>query len=156
MYEDNRYSRLFFSQNNVGYYGQLAFRLPLNTTLRTDFSYTRENQTGGGGGPPSVNFGGTAADPRNGQNLAYLLFTNQTGATNPATGAKLYSKFAVIDNGLPNWTNIYDGYAGMENWENRPQPTILTFPPTRSGRSGCRPTSPSTTTGSTTSLGRAA
>jgi outer membrane receptor protein involved in Fe transport len=112
--EQTRYRRLFFGGNGSGYYGQLAFHLPLRTTLRIDATYTFQNLINALG-TTGVSFGGVANDPRNGYQLANLLFTGQAGATNPATGAP-FSKFGPIDNGNLSWQNVYS-FGGAVNWE---------------------------------------
>jgi len=112
--EENSYRRLFYTNNLYGGYGQVAIRLPFSTTLRMDYEYTTSHLENSGNAP-SVNFGGVANDPRNGQGLRYLLFTNQTGANNPKTGQP-FSRFGAIDNGNLNWDNI-DSFSADTNWE---------------------------------------
>lgn len=112
--EHTRYRRLFYGDDGKGFYGQVAFRLPLNTTLRVDASYTHQDLINTIGST-SVSFGGTANDPRNGYQLASLMLNNLTGATNPATGAP-FSKYGAIDNGHLSWENLYS-FPGAANWE---------------------------------------
>ncbi len=86
-----------------GYYVQLAVRPFENTVIRltgkqTDVErYVQRAYT--------LNFGNATLDARHGQNLRYLLATNQLTAS--ATGA---SGAGVIGNGHINWENV-DSYA---------------------------------------------
>lgn len=88
-----------------GAYGQLAFKLPFNTILRLTGKWThldrltQQNLT--------LNAGSTSADARHGQNIRYLLATNQIEAS--ATGA---SGAGVIGNGHITWDNV-DSYGGQ-------------------------------------------
>jgi outer membrane receptor protein involved in Fe transport len=109
--EDTQQRRLFIGDLLEGYYAQLAFRLPLNTTLRVEGEYTKDNRINPSG--INANFGSVANDPRSGFNLGYLLLTNQTGANNPITGAP-FSKFGAIDNGQLNLRD-YNSYAGWQS-----------------------------------------
>ncbi|HVX29241.1 MAG TPA: TonB-dependent receptor, partial [Nitrolancea sp.] len=60
----------------------------------------------------NISFSNAASgDTRNGANLHYLLLTNQTGATNPITGATYTS--GAIDGGQLNWGNV-DSYQGWQ------------------------------------------
>ena len=111
--EDDRYRRLFIGGDGNGYYAQVAFRLPLNTTLRVDDSYTYQNMTQSS--TETVNFGGVANDPRSGDPLAYLLYSGLAGAINPATG-QAFSKYGAVDNGNLSWQNLYS-YGGATQWE---------------------------------------
>jgi hypothetical protein len=107
--QDTQTRRVNIGDNLKGSYGQIAFKLPLNTILRIEGEYTTDYAILPGNGS-TVNFGGAANDSRNGTRLDNLLFTNQTGAINPTTGAA-YSKYGAIDNGNLNWGNV-DSYGG--------------------------------------------
>lgn len=92
-----------------GYYGQVAFKLFHNTTVRV----TSENTTWDRINSQSLSLtaASTSNDARNGQNLHYLLASNQITA---AAGGKA-SGAGAIDNGLVNWGNV-DSFAG---WQGR-------------------------------------
>lgn len=107
--QDTRQRRLFIGDITTGYYGQLAIKLPLHSVLRLEDEYTYAKHTNPSN--ISVNFGSNAADPRNGDSLAYLLATNQAGANDPSTGQP-FSHFGAIDNGLLDWYN----YASFGGW----------------------------------------
>ena len=106
--DNRRAPRVNIGDSLKGYYGQFAFRLPMNTTLRVEGEYT-DDYKNLSTSTETVNLGGVAKDPRSGDQLSYLLFTNQAGAINPATG-QAFPKGA-IDNGNLNWSN-YASYAG--------------------------------------------
>jgi len=106
--QDQQQYRLLLDDKTHGIYGQAAFLLPLHSTLRLIGEYTTDNRPVGTGA--GVNFGSTAADPRNGYNLGYLILTGQTGAINPSTGQP-YSTFGAIDNGHLNWRTV-NSFAG--------------------------------------------
>ena len=109
-----KYQRENIGGRLKGFYLQLAVRLPGNTTLRFTGNYTDFNRI-----VPSTtsNFSGPSApnvDPRGGHFLSYLVATNQTGATNPVTGARYPA--GALDNGYLNWDN-YASYSGWWNGE---------------------------------------
>ncbi len=112
--EDNQMRRLFIGDLTEGYYGQFAFRLPLNTVLRLSGEFTYDKRTAPTG--VNINYGSTTADPRSGESLAYLIATNQAGVNNPATG-QAFSKFGAVDNGNLDWFD----YASFAGWENERQ-----------------------------------
>jgi outer membrane receptor for ferric coprogen and ferric-rhodotorulic acid len=115
--EVNKYRRLdAFDQSN-GYYGQLAFHLPLHTTLRVEAQYNAFWATTGLA-YAGVNLGGAAVDPRSGQQPGYLLFTNRAGAINPATGAP-FSKYGAIWNGHLNWDDYASYGQGLPTLKSR-------------------------------------
>jgi outer membrane receptor protein involved in Fe transport len=102
-----------------GQYGQIAFRLLQNsvpTTIRLSASATmnwRRLATA-----PSLT--ATAADPRNGLSLHYILATHQEGDTNPITGAR-YAAGAILGGKL-NWSNVDSlaaGYAFQDPISNQ-------------------------------------
>lgn len=117
MNSKNVYRRLFISNHDEGYYGQIAFKLPLRTTLRAsaemNINYrlipTKKN--------PNLKSAvkGVPDDPRNGESLEYILATNQAGATNPATGAPYL--YGALDNGNLSWENI-NSFAGDQSEED--------------------------------------
>lgn len=117
--EVNKYRRLNAFDQTDGYYGQLAFKLPGRTTLRVEGQFNSFWATTGLA-YAGVNLGGAAVDPRSGQQPGYLLFTNQTGAVNPATGQP-YSKFGAIWNGHLDWYD-YASY-GQEVPNNKSRTT---------------------------------
>lgn len=87
-----------------GVYAQFAFKLTKNTTLRLTGKQTeldRFTQQG-----LTLNATSTAVDARHGQNIRYLLATNQLAAS--ASGP---SGAGVIGNGRVTWDNV-DSYGG--------------------------------------------
>lgn len=106
---DNRYNRVAIGGPIQGYYGQVAFLVAKNTTIRitgerTDYQRTANDTVG----LDTDNASGAPYD-RNGYNLHYLIATDQTGPVNPATGAPFPS--GAIDNGFLNLGNA-DSYSG--------------------------------------------
>ena len=81
-----------------GYYTQIAARLG-NTVFRLTGKQTLYDRIANAG--TTLTAGSAAVDGRNGQNLHYLLATNQINAS--ATGA---SGAGVIGNGTLNWSNV--------------------------------------------------
>ncbi len=109
-----KYQRDNISGRLKGSYLQLAAKLPGNTTVRftgdyTDFDRIVPSTTSTFAGPPAPN-----ADPRSAHFLSYLVATNQTGATNPTTGARYPA--GALGNGHLNWDN-YASYSGWWNGE---------------------------------------
>jgi outer membrane receptor for ferric coprogen and ferric-rhodotorulic acid len=84
LHDANQTRRLFIGNKTDGLYGQMAFKLPFNTTVRAnaEVSHNRRQLPNN----LNVSFPSSVADPRNGQSLLYLVATGQTGAINPATG----------------------------------------------------------------------
>ena len=87
-----------------GVYTQVAWQLPLRTTLRLTGKLTRFDRLVQQGA--TLNAGSVAADGRHNQNLRYLLATNQLERS--ATGA---SGAGVIAGGHLDWNNV-DSFAG--------------------------------------------
>lgn len=100
--DHTKYRRLYLGSATAGGYLQLAAKLPHNTTLRLSGRKTHSDRL-----LPTntqdLNFTNATRDPRHVYSLAYLLATNQAGATNPKTGAA-YPGGAVV-NGLLDWDN---------------------------------------------------
>ena len=109
--------RVFTGGPIEGYYGQFAFKVGKNTTVRIlseNTTYTRitsyntatlvDGNNGTTQGP---------SDSRNGLYLRYLLATNQIAVSN--TG-NLTTGAGVIDNGNLNWQNV-DELGGQLNHE---------------------------------------
>jgi outer membrane receptor protein involved in Fe transport len=119
MDESTSSRRINIGGATTGQYGQFAFRLfdqSIPTTVRLSASATMNRRrlvTA-----PSLT--ATAADPRNGLNLHYILATHQEGATNPVTGTP-YAAGAIL-NGKLNWSNVDSlaaGYAFQEPISNQ-------------------------------------
>src|SRR5581483_787282 len=106
-----------------GYYGQIAFRLPLQTTLRISAEGTHNSRINTNN--TSVNFGGTTIDPRSGANIPYLLLTNQLGAINPATGTPFPG--GAIDHGAITARSMksFAGWTDEETQDNTLQQITL-------------------------------
>jgi outer membrane receptor protein involved in Fe transport len=112
--EDLSYRRLFIGAQTNAFYGTIAARLPLNTTVRltgrrTDNNRLLNTTTG------DLGFTNATRDPRHNFSLQYLLATNQAGATNPRTGAPYPA--GAIANGNLNWNNAssWGGWAQSED-----------------------------------------
>lgn len=88
-----------------GAYGQIAFRVLGNTTVRLISQQTTFNRILAS----STSLTAPAADTRNGLNLHYILATHQEGAVNPVTGAAYFS--GAILHGQLNWGNV-DSFGG--------------------------------------------
>src|SRR5581483_11146340 len=114
--QNNNYRRLYIGDKTNGYYSQLAFKLPvgqITSTVRLSAEQTHNERTVPNN--TTVNFGGTANDPRSGDKLSYLVATNQVGAINPATGQPFPG--GAIDNG--NITSeTEDSFAGWRTEED--------------------------------------
>jgi outer membrane receptor protein involved in Fe transport len=96
-----RTRRVFIGQSVSGTYLQGAIRIGEHTTVRL----TGQQTALSGIYQTSANtLTTTAADPRNGAFLSYLLASGKAGATNPATGAP-YPSGALV-NGLLDWNNV--------------------------------------------------
>lgn len=89
-----------------GAYGQIAVRASDSTTIRLLAQQTTFNRYLASG----TSLTATAADPRNGLNLHYLLATHQEGAVDPVTGAP-HAAGALV-NGNLNWGNV-DSFGGF-------------------------------------------
>jgi outer membrane receptor for ferric coprogen and ferric-rhodotorulic acid len=110
LHDANQTRRLFIGNKTEGLYAQLAVRLPLNTTVRMNAETTHNHRQ-----LPnnlSLSFPAAVADPRNGQNLLYLLTTGQTGAINPKTGAA-YPGGAITR--VPITTENYASFLGWHS-----------------------------------------
>lgn len=91
-----------------GYYGQLAFKPFKNTTIRLTTENTTFDRVNSQG--LSLTAASTANDARNGQNLHYLLATNQIlAAASGPSGA------GPILNGHVNWGNV----DSLPGWQAR-------------------------------------
>lgn len=101
--------RLFLGGALKGLYTQIAARMFGNTIVRLTGKHTTYDRFVNAG--PTLTATSTAVDQRNGQQLHYLLATNQMTAS--ATGA---SGAGAIGNGLINWSNV-DSYAGYSHAE---------------------------------------
>ncbi len=113
IYQDNHYRRLFLGDTTEGYYGQLAFHLPLNgidSTLRLTGEQTHVNSI------VSNNTKVTTTDARNGDQLMYLYVTHQLGAISPITGLP-YSSPGAPDNGHITNQNL-QSFAGFRTEED--------------------------------------
>src|SRR5581483_10230810 len=109
LHDAAQFRRLFIGNKTDGIYGQLAFRLPFNTTLRMNAEETHNHRQL----PNNLTVTFQAInDPRNGQGLLYLLATHQAGATNPTTGAAYPG--GAIDNGHLNFEN-YSSFLGWHS-----------------------------------------
>ncbi|HVU34304.1 MAG TPA: TonB-dependent receptor plug domain-containing protein [Opitutaceae bacterium] len=113
--QDDRQRRLFIGGLTQGYYGQVAVKLPFNSILRLEDEYTYSKRTT----PNNISVNTGALDPRNGESLAYLLATNQTGATNPDPTGKPFTAGA-IDNGHLDWFDYasFGGWRGEDRHSN--------------------------------------
>ena len=112
--EDQNLRRLYIGSKTDGYYGAFAARLPFNTTLRLTgrkMDNDRIITTRG----DSLSFTNATRDPRHNYSLLYMLATNQTGATNPKTGAA-YPGGAIV-NGKLDWDNAssWSGWSQSED-----------------------------------------
>ncbi len=100
--EELSYRRLFIGAQTKAFYGTVAARFPLGTTVRltgrrTDNNRLLNTTTG------DLGFTNATRDPRHNFALPYLLATNQAGATNPKTGAPFPA--GAIANGRLSWNN---------------------------------------------------
>lgn len=102
--------RANIAQDVTGEYGQIAFKLFQHTTVRVDLEQTVESANLG---DPGVDLSAQVkGDSRAGEQLSYLLFTGQTGATlNPTTG--LPNPAGPILGGELNWNND-DSWSGWQ------------------------------------------
>lgn len=116
--EIQRYRRVLIGGRTQGIYAQLAFKLPLRSILRVDFTRTENERINS----TSVNdFAVSNAnnDPRFNYAYTYLLATGRAGATNPVTGQP-YPLGAIAKGGL-TWDNV-NSWAGnasseyVKNW----------------------------------------
>lgn len=107
LHDANQTRRLFIGNKTDGLYGQLAFKLPFKTTLRLNAETTHNHRQLPNNG--SVQFPTALNDPRTGLGLLYLIATNQTGATNPVTGAA-YPGGAILNGKLT--TENYASFLG--------------------------------------------
>jgi outer membrane receptor for ferric coprogen and ferric-rhodotorulic acid len=111
LHDANQTRRLFIGNKTDGFYGQLAFKLPLNTIVRAHAEVTHNRRQL----PNNVSVSWTGSpitDPRQGQNLLYLFATGQTGAINPATGAA-YPGGAITR--VPITTENYASFLGWHS-----------------------------------------
>lgn len=115
LYDDTQQRRFNIGDTTNGYYAQIAFKLPFNSTLRVQGEYTlnkRINPTG-----INVQYGSTANDPRNGRSLGLLLATDSIGPINPATGEQWgRTDYPDIGNGHVDWIT-YASYGGNANYD---------------------------------------
>ena len=108
--QNNNYRRLYIGDNTDGYYGQLAFKLPLGlttSTLRIGAEETHNDRIVPNN--TTVDFGGTNNDPRSGDHLSYLYDTHQLGAINPATGQPYTNIKTVTIGGVTYLPGQYNG-----------------------------------------------
>ncbi len=112
--QDNHYRRLFLGDTTNGYYGQLAFHLPLkgiDTTLRLMSEESHENAIISN----NTKFTGATGDTRNGDSLPYLYASHQFGPANPATGAAYVN--GAMDGGWATNENM-QSFAGWRDEED--------------------------------------
>jgi outer membrane receptor protein involved in Fe transport len=109
MNEDNQYSRALLRSKSEGYYGQMAFMLTKNTTVRLEGSMKKSDTVNSNTSitlnAPARTAGGvtTPADPRNGQRLRLLIAQGNAGD---------------ILNGAVNWDTA-DSYRGVYFGQDR-------------------------------------
>ena len=100
--DDQKTRRVDVGRLISGYYGQLAFRVLGNTTIRLNAGGTAEHGTLGGAATLTTN---ATLDSRSATSLSYLLATNQTGA-NTLNTTGLPNVSGALLNGKLNWGNI--------------------------------------------------
>jgi outer membrane receptor for ferric coprogen and ferric-rhodotorulic acid len=112
--EEKSYRRLFIGGTTEAFYAVLSARLPFNTTLhlsgrKSDNDRILPTNTN------DLSFSNATRDPRHTFSLPYLLATQQTGATNPKTGAPYPG--GVIANGKLDWENAWSwgGWSAEED-----------------------------------------
>jgi outer membrane receptor for ferric coprogen and ferric-rhodotorulic acid len=132
----NNYYGLYTGDNTDGYYGQLAFVLPLHSVLRVSAEGTHNSRINTNN--TSVALGNASIDPRNGKNLMYLVLTGQVGATDPATGlpfqgtatdplTKVPYQLGALDNGSITSRNAksFAGWVDEETQDNQLEQATL-------------------------------
>ena len=108
--QNNNYRRLYIGDTTTGTYGQMAFKLPFgNTTSTLRIMGEESHNNRQVPNNVSVNFGGTANDPRSGDKLEYLYVSNQLGTINPVTG----QPFVTIN---PITKTAYPTPVPIDNW----------------------------------------
>ena len=124
MQEELKYRRDFIRSDTQGYYLQFAARLPFGTTLRV-FGRKTYNERIIPTTVGDVSFTNATRDPRHNYSLAYLLATNQAGATNPATGAPFPG--GAIANGRLTWENAWSwgGWTQSEDIQTETYTLVL-------------------------------
>ena len=114
LYDDTEQRRFNIGDMTRGYYAQVAFALPLRTTLRVQGEFTENKRRVPSG--INVQYGSAANDPRSGRSLGLLLATNSIGPINPATGTQWgTTNFPDIGNGHVDW-KTYASYGGNANY----------------------------------------
>lgn len=125
--QNNQDKELFVGDQTQGYYGQIAVQLPLKTILRVTDEETHNNRVYSNN--TTVNFGGASNDSRSGDNLMYLLATNQLGAIDPYTdkpygvynssGQLVYATGAIDNGNVTPWNaKSWSGWSDEEDQDN--------------------------------------
>ena len=90
---DQQTRRVNLDSSLEGYYTQIAVKPFANTTVRVNLEETTFNQISA----KEPTLSSATTDPRNGLDLAYLLASNQMGAT---------GTLPAVNGGLVNWGNV--------------------------------------------------